>query len=206
VTTQVVAIDGPVGSGKSTVARSLAARLGWSYLDTGAMYRAVAAEAIARGIDPSADDDVAALAESVAIETEPRVTVNGRDVEDELRSPAVNQAVSIVAAVPRVRSAMVAAQRRFAELQPSGSVIEGRDIATVVFPDARLKVYLTASVAERVQRRRDESEASILRRDALDSSRGASPLRPSHDARTIDTTDRSIDDIVSEILSCLTAP
>jgi CMP/dCMP kinase len=206
VTPHVVAIDGPAGSGKSTVARALATRLDWSYLDTGSMYRAVAAEVIARGVNPHDSDAVAAIAESVTIETEPRVAVNGRDVERELRTPAVNLAVSLVAAVPRVRAALVAAQRRFAARQPAGSVIEGRDIATVVFPDALLKVYLTASVAERVQRRGDESEASILRRDAIDAGRDASPLHAAADARTIDTTDRSVEDVVMEILSCLATP
>jgi cytidylate kinase len=206
VTTQVVAIDGPAGSGKSTVARALATRLAWSYLDTGSMYRAIAAEVIARGVDPHDADAVAALAESATIVTEPTVAVNGRDVEAELRSPAVNRAVSIVAAVPRVRAALVAAQRRFATDQPAGSVIEGRDIATVVFPDALLKVYLTASVSERVARRGDESKASLMRRDAIDAGRDASPLHPAADARTIDTTDRSVEDVVKEILSCLATP
>jgi CMP/dCMP kinase len=203
VTTRVVAIDGPVGSGKSTVARSLAAALGWSFLDTGAMYRATTAEALGRGIDLSDESALGALAESLVIETVPRVTVNGADVTDRLRSPAVNDAVSVVATVPRVRAAMVAQQRRFATHQAQGTVVEGRDTATVVFPDAEVKIYLTASLAERQRRRGDEDPDSVARRDELDAGRAASPLRLAADAKMVDTTGRSVADVVKEILGWL---
>jgi cytidylate kinase len=200
-----VAIDGPVGSGKSTVARSLAAALGWQFLDTGAMYRAVTVEARRRGLELSDAERVGELAESVVIETVPRVTVDGHDVEDELRTPDTNAGVSVVATLPRVRAAMVAQQRAFARRHAEGIVVEGRDITTVVFPDARLKVFLTASLEERTRRRGDEDEVSIRRRDAIDSGRAISPLRQADDARIVDTTGRTVVDVVEEILRCLTA-
>lgn len=200
----VIAIDGPAGSGKSTVARGVARELGWSFLDTGAMYRAVTVAALAAGLSPDDDASVAALAREVAIETLPRVTVDGRDVESEIRSDDVNEAVSVVAANPDVRASMVARQREFARAQPAGTVVEGRDITTVVFPDATLKVFLTASLAVRAERRgADEDESSLARRDAIDSSREASPLRRADDALTIDTTERDVDDVIKEIVTCL---
>jgi cytidylate kinase len=120
----VIAIDGPAGSGKSTVARAVAALLGWSFLDTGAMYRAVTCEAIFRGIDVHDEAAVAAVADSVTLTTLPRVSVNGRDVEDEIRSDEINEAVSVVAANPEVRASMVARQRELAAAQPLGTVVE----------------------------------------------------------------------------------
>lgn len=203
MTVNVVAIDGPVGSGKSTVARALADALSWSFLDTGAMYRAVTVECLERGIDVLDLGLVGDVAESVVVTTLPRVVVNGRDVEDQLRTEEVNEAVSIISAQPRVREAMVALQRQFAATQPAGTVVEGRDIATVVFPDARLKIYLTASLQERSRRRLEEDEASIRRRDEVDSGRTISPLRRAADAKMIDTTGCSVDEVVQEILKCL---
>ncbi|MFI5036560.1 MAG: (d)CMP kinase [Acidimicrobiales bacterium] len=200
----MIAIDGPAGSGKSTVARALAERLGWAFLDTGAMYRAVTCEALDRGLDPADAPGVAALAESLVITTRPRVTVNGRDVEDEIRTDRVNVAVSEVAANVRVRATMVARQRQWARDETVGTVVEGRDITTVVFPRATLKVYLTASAEERAARRGDESAASVARRDAADSSRAASPLRQATDALVVDTTGRQVGDVVEEIIECLT--
>jgi cytidylate kinase len=205
VSDRVIAIDGPAGSGKSTVARALAARLGWAFLDTGAMYRAVTCEVLERGVDPADTDEVAALAASVTIATRPRVSVNGRDVEDEIRSDRVNEAVSVVAANPGVRASMVARQRQWAEDEEVGTVVEGRDITTVVFPNATLKVFLTASAEERARRRGDESADSIARRDAADTSRAASPLRQASDALAVDTTGRQVDDVVEEIIECLTS-
>jgi len=199
----VIAIDGPAGSGKSSVARSLAAGLGWSFLDTGAMYRAVTVEALSRGVDVHDAFVMEALAKEVQLTTLPRVTVNGRDVEDEIRSEAVNVAVSVVAANPLVRAQMVGRQREFAAAQPLGTVVEGRDITTVVFPEATMKVYLTASLEERARRRGDEGEASVSRRDVADSTREASPLRQAHDALVLDTTGRDVDDVVEEIIQCL---
>lgn len=199
----IIAIDGPAGSGKSTVANALAAALGWSFLDTGAMYRAVTLEALERGLD--LDDDVALgeLAASLTITTLPRVRVDGRDVDDEIRSERVNRAVSAVAASPLVRRAMVARQRVLAREQPGGSVVEGRDITTVVFPEATLKVFLTATLSERAERRGEEGAESVARRDNADSSRQVSPLRQAPDARVVDTTGRSVDDVVKEIIECL---
>jgi CMP/dCMP kinase len=200
----VIAIDGPAGSGKSTVARAVAELLGWSFLDTGAMYRAVTWEALERGIDVHDAAAVAALAADVRLTALPRVTVNGRDVEDEIRSDGVNVAVSVVAANPEVRASMVERQREFAAAQPLGTVVEGRDITTVVFPDAPVKIFLTASLEERARRRGgDEGEASVARRDEADSTRLASPLRQAEDALVLDTTGRDVEDVAQEIVQWL---
>ena len=203
---EIIAIDGPAGSGKSTVARALAAALGWSFLDTGAMYRAVTAEVLRRGVDPADADAVAAIANSASISTVPRVTINGLDVEAVIRDEPVTVAVSTVAANPSVRSAMVTRQRAWADAQPLGTVVEGRDIATVVFPDARLKVYLTASLDERARRRGEEGVGSVSRRDRADEGREASPLRQASDAVVLDTTDLTIEQVVEEIVRWLKTP
>jgi cytidylate kinase len=199
----IIAIDGPAGSGKSSVARALATSLGWSFLDTGAMYRAVTHEALRLGVDPSDEPAVAALAGTITITTLPRVSVDGRDIENEIRTDSVNHAVSVVAANPLVRAQMVRRQRDFAGAQRVGTVVEGRDITTVVFPDATLKIYLTASLEERARRREEESEASVTRRDVADTTREASPLRQADDALVLDTTGRSVDEVVEEITQCL---
>ena len=199
----VIAIDGPAGSGKSTVARAVAALLDWSFLDTGAMYRAVTWEALRRGIDVNDEVAVAAVADDVTLTALPRVTVNGRDVEDEIRSDEINVGVSVVAANPQVRASMVTRQREFAAAQPLGTVVEGRDITTVVFPNASVKIFLTASLEERARRRGDESEHSVARRDEADSSRVASPLRQADDALVLDTTGRDVDDVAQEIVQWL---
>ncbi len=200
---EIVAIDGPGGSGKSTVARTLAERLGWAYLDTGAMYRAVTAEVLAQRVPVRDEEAVIALAAGAVIATTPRVTINGRDVEDEIRSDAVNDHVSAIAAIPGVRVAMVARQRAWAAAQARGAVVEGRDITTVVFPHATLKVYLTASFAERARRREDESAQALGRRDTADHARIVSPLVQAADAVVIDTTNLSVEAVVEEIVSCL---
>jgi len=199
---EIIAIDGPAGSGKSTVARAVAHQLGWAFLDTGAMYRALTCEALQRGLDVNDEEGIAELARSVDIVTAPRTLVNGRDVEGEIRSEPVNLAVSVIAANPRVRESMVKRQRELASHQ-DGTVVEGRDIATVVFPDATLKIYLTASLEERSRRRGDEGVESVSRRDQADSTREASPLRQADGALVLDTTGRSVDDIVGEIVQCL---
>jgi cytidylate kinase len=199
----IIAIDGPAGSGKSTVARALAQRLGWSVLDTGAMYRAVAYEALRRDTDLHDTDAVADIAARAVLRTRPRVMINGRDVHDEIRTDAVNVAVSVVAANPAVRAAMVQRQRAIAAEDSGGLVVEGRDITTVVFPDARVKIFLTASLSERARRRAEEGHDSVVRRDRADASRDASPLRQAHDATIVDTTGRSVDDVVEEIVQCL---
>lgn len=201
---EIVAIDGPAGSGKSTVARAVAAQLGWSFLDTGAMYRAVTCEAFARGVDIHDEAAMGALADTLTLTTTPRVSVNGRDVQDEIRSPEVNVGVSTVAANPLVRRAMVSRQREWARAQPLGTVVEGRDITTVVFPHAPVKIFLTASLEERARRRgADEGEASVARRDEADSTRVASPLRQADDALVLDTTGRDVADVAEEIVRWL---
>jgi cytidylate kinase len=198
----VIAIDGPAGAGKSTVSKAVAARLGLDRLDTGAMYRAVAAFALALGIPPDDHDAVAALAAEAEIDPGTRVLINGRDVTDVIRSPEVGQAVSVVAANAAVRTQLVRRQRAWAQ-DHGGGVVEGRDIGSVVFPHAEVKIYLTATAEERARRRRDESPAGVARRDRIDSTRAASPLAEAHDAHRLDTTGRSVQDVVEEVLSWL---
>ncbi|HXN59831.1 MAG TPA: (d)CMP kinase, partial [Acidimicrobiales bacterium] len=147
-------------------------------------------------------DAVAALAASSKIEVGERVIIDGRDVTGLIRSPEVGQAVSVVAANPEVRRSLVGRQRAWAEAH-GGGVVEGRDIGSVVFPQAELKVYLTASAEERARRRHDEAPEGVARRDRIDSTRDASPLREAEDAHLLDTTDRSVDDVVEEVLSWL---
>jgi cytidylate kinase len=208
---RVIAIDGPAGSGKSTVSRRLAERLELGYLDTGAMYRAVAFAALRRNVDPDDDDKVAALTRDLTLEvTLDNVMVDGVDATVEIRGPEVTRAVSIVAANPGVRDELRRRQRAWAATR-GGGVIEGRDIGTVVFPDAELKVYLTASPDARAQRRANEVTeldyetvaADLARRDALDQGRDHSPLTAADDAVHVDTTDRTIDEVVDDLLKRL---
>jgi 3-phosphoshikimate 1-carboxyvinyltransferase len=198
----LVAIDGPAGAGKSTVSRAVAAELGVERLDTGAMYRAVAALALTRNVAPEDAAAVAALAASSEIEVGRRVTIDGLDVTAVIRSPEVGRAVSVVAANPEVRAQLVARQRAWAKTH-GGGVVEGRDIGSVVFPHAALKVYLTASPEERARRRHDEAPEGVARRDRIDSTRDASPLREAEDAHRLDTTGRTVQDVVEEVLSWL---
>jgi cytidylate kinase len=220
---RVIAIDGPAGSGKSTVARAIAARLGLAYLDTGAMYRSVAFAALRRGVDPEDVAAVARLALDVSIEVDDRVTVDGVDATIEIRGPEVTRAVSTVAANQEVRAELRRRQREWAE-EHRGGVMEGRDIGSVVFPDADLKVYLTADEDERARRRWKEANdlsydgsspgltvetsvetvaADLARRDHADSTRSTAPLAVAEGAEVIDTTGRTIDEIVDEVLSRL---
>lgn len=202
----IVAIDGPAGSGKSTVARAVAARLGLDYLDTGAMYRAIAFAALQADVDLDDGEALAALAAETSIDIGARVVVSGHDATAEIRGPEVGGAVSTVAAHPGVRADLVDRQRAWVA-DHEGGVVEGRDIGTVVFPDATLKVFLTADEAERVRRRVAEGGsdvgAQVTARDAIDSTRKASPLQPAEDAVIIDTTGRTIDEIVEEVLAKL---
>jgi cytidylate kinase len=210
----VIAIDGPAGSGKSTIASGLAARLGWGYLDTGAMYRAVAFAALRDGIELTDNDALGRLAEDMKLTVDDRVMVDGDDATDAIRGPEVSGAVSVVSAHPAVRSEMRRRQREWAEHR-DGGVIEGRDIGTVVFPDAKLKVYLTARPNVRAQRRAAEVgeadaatiaqwAANLAERDHLDSTRADSPLREASDATVIDTSDRTIDQVIDDIVERLT--
>jgi 3-phosphoshikimate 1-carboxyvinyltransferase len=198
----IVAIDGPAGAGKSTVSKAVAARLGLERLDTGAMYRAVAALALHRSIAPDDHDAVAALAAAADIAVGDRVVIDGLEVTDVIRSTEVGTAVSLVAANPDVRVSLVARQRDWARTH-GGGVVEGRDIGSVVFPEAQVKIYLDASPEERARRRKDESAAGVARRDRIDSTRAASPLRQAEDAHILDTTGRSVQDVVEEVLSWL---
>ncbi len=208
---RVIAIDGPAGSGKSTVARALAAALGLQYLDTGAMYRAVTFAVLRSGGDPGDPDTAAATARSVELDIGlDRVLVDGFDATLEIRGPEVTRAVSAVAANPAVRRELVARQREWAR-QRGGGVLEGRDIGTVVFPDAELKVYLTADPAERARRRAKEVTdldyetvaADLARRDALDSNREVDPLMEAGDAVVVDTTGLDIEGVVTSVLALL---
>jgi len=207
---RVIAIDGPAGAGKSTIGRALARRLGLEYLDTGAMYRAVTAAALRRGVALDDLDAVGQLARGLDVEVGERgVFADGHDVTAEIRGAEVTGAVSRVAANSAVRAELRARQRAWAE-QRGGGVIEGRDIGTVVFPDAVLKMYLTASPRVRAERRVaeaggdvDEIEASIATRDQYDSTRADSPLREADGAVLVDTTGLDIDAVLAHILGLL---
>ena len=203
----VIALDGPSGTGKSTVARLLARRLRAQYLDTGAMYRAATVAVLRAGVDP---EDPVAVATQVAasrfeVGTDPwhsSTRLNGRDVDREIRSAATTAAVSAVAAVPAVRAQLVAQQRVIIGRAPT--VAEGRDIGSVVWPDAELKVYLTASEEARARRRAGELgdadlsriAQSLRRRDDFDSSRAASPLRQPDGSTEVDTSELTVDEVV----------
>ena len=205
---RIVAIDGPAGAGKSTIAQALALALDIPYLDTGAMYRMVTYAALRDGIDLQDENAVADVARRMnTVMSADRFFVDEVDVTDIIRGPQVTEAVSIVAALSEVRNELRAAQRAWVE-NAGGGVVEGRDIGTVVFPDATLKVFLTASPAIRAQRRVSQSggdvlaiEEQIRKRDHLDSTRADSPLRESKDSLFIDTTDLSIEKVVQQIAS-----
>jgi cytidylate kinase len=197
-----IAIDGPAGSGKSSVSRALAVRLGVDRLDTGAMYRAVAWAVLERGIEPADKAAVAAVARDLTIAVGERVEADGTDITVAIRGPVVSGAVSAVAANPDVRSVLVGRQRQWVA-ERGGGIVEGRDIGSVVFPDADIKIFLTASVEERARRRPEEGADAVARRDRLDTTRAISPLGVADGARIIDTTDRSVVDIVEEVLTWL---
>lgn len=220
----IVAIDGPSGSGKSSVAREVARRCGLTYLDTGAMYRSVAYLCLERGIDPKETDVVADVARDAHIEFSGvggrRVMADGEDVTDKIRTAEVERAVSPVSANPFVREAMVAQQRHVGD---AGDVVaEGRDIGTVVFPNADVKVFLTATPEARARRRAVQRQGGdlargkevavdaaaeqailndLVRRDAYDSSREVSPLRPAADAMRIDSSDLGFEEVVAAIVA-----
>lgn len=210
----IIAIDGPSGSGKSTLGRMLARALKLLYIDTGSMYRAVALAVIDAQIDPRDKDAVSALAEEIEIDLEGdpdslSVLLNGRDVTDQIRTEKVTEMSSIVSTIPGVRRAMVARQRAISK---RGAVLNGRDIGTVVFPDADVKFFLTAGAEERAERRYKEDQltsassatyeetlADMIERDRRDSSRADSPLKVADDAIVIDSTGKSIQQVFEEM-------
>ena len=211
----VVAIDGPAGAGKSTLAQSVAEHLGVERLDTGAMYRAVAWSALRHRVDVTDAEAVAQLARDLVIEVGERVIVDGEDATAAIRSAEVDAAVSAVAANPAVRAELVGRQRAWVAQRGSG-VVEGRDIGTVVLPDAQLKIYLTAATETRARRRADQRadgrsvetvHDDLVRRDRLDSTRLASPLPSPQDvaadAKVIDSTGKSSRAVLEEVLACL---
>lgn len=213
----VVAIDGPSGSGKSTVSRRLASQLGARYLDTGAMYRAVTWAVLEVGVDLADPDAIAKVAVNADLvigtdPLDPHISVGTVAVDGPIRGPEVTAAVSAVASVPAVRQLLVARQRDIiAEARSaSGIVVEGRDIGTVVAPDADLKVYLTASAAERARRRSTEVSADLAataadleRRDTIDSTRAVDPLTQAADAVVLDSTALGIDEVVHQLVALL---
>lgn len=211
----IVAIDGPSGTGKSSTSKAVAAKLGLSYLDTGAQYRAITWWMLNNGIDV---DDAAAVADSAAKPSivagsdpaAPTITVDGLDASGPIRTQQVTAAVSAVSAVPEVRARMVGLQRAAADAAPTGIVVEGRDIGTTVFPDATVKIFLTASAEARAARRSGElkgaqsvadTQAALARRDAADSGRKTSPLAKAADAVEVDTTDLTLDQVIECIVT-----
>jgi cytidylate kinase len=197
-----VAIDGPAGSGKSTLSRALATRLGLHRLDTGAMYRSVAWAVLQRGIDADDREAVAEVARDLDIQVDDRVVADGTDITEAIRGPEVSATVSAVAANPAVRTVMVERQRRWVDAH-GGGVVEGRDIGSVVLPDADVKLFLTAPPEVRAARRSEEGAEAVARRDRLDSTRTASPLEVPEGARVIDTGAQSVDQIVEEVVAWL---
>lgn len=212
----VIAIDGPGGVGKSTVTRALALELGLEYLDTGATYRAATVAVLRAGIDPADAAAVIGRVERVDIAYRSGIVyLDGEDVSTDVRCEAVTAAVSTVSAIPEVRDVVVAGQRAWVAARGGRAVVEGRDIGTVVFPDAPVKVFLTARPEVRAARRSGDDEATgrgiteiqtdLQRRDGFDAGRMVSPMRPADDATVLDTSDLSINEVVDRILALVEA-
>ncbi len=204
----ILAVDGPSGVGKTSVSRGVAAKLGWDHLDTGAYYRAATIAVLVRRIEVADHDRVAsAVIDARMRYVDGRMFLEGIDMSEAIRTDTVNRYVSLVAANPRVRRALVEQQRAWA-LDRDGAVVEGRDIGTAVFPSAPLKIYLTARAEIRAARRAGETDpaaieriaAELARRDAIDSTRDVSPLEAAADAVIVDTSDLSQDEVIAEIV------
>ena len=211
----IIAIDGPAGAGKSTIARRLAHELGLVFLDTGAMYRSVALTALERGIDPGDEERVARIAAELSFDFDEagRISIDGEPGEPRIREAAVDRVVSTVAAHPTVRATMVAVQKAIAT-RGAGVVAEGRDTTTVVFPDAEFRFYLDASAEERARRRAAQVgtperalaiAAEIAERDRLDSTRETSPLRHASGVRRVDTDGLAVEEVVARLLELVRA-
>jgi CMP/dCMP kinase len=207
----IIAVDGPAGSGKSTVARALATVLSLRHIDTGAMYRALALKSLRSGLELGDENAVASLLPDTAIElASDRVLLDGQEVTSAIRDQEVTSAASVIAQHPAVRSWMATNQRRIVEEDPSGAVVEGRDIGTVVLPDADLKVYLTAEETERARRRAHDIGAThpevlheMSTRDDRDSQRSISPLRVAEDAVTLDSTNLTVQQVLQQLLQII---
>lgn len=214
--TDIVAIDGPAGAGKSTVSRLVADRLGFAFLDSGAMYRAATWWALERGVDMSDEQALIESTRRMPLQLDSRngktvVTIDGRDISEAIRTPEVTEQIRNLDAVPEVRAHLVKLQRQLGAKKPT--VAEGRDIGTVVFPKAKCKIYLDASIEERAKRRAADLKASgvdvklesvredIRRRDESDTSRATSPLRQADDAMRVDTTDLSLSEVADAIVA-----
>jgi CMP/dCMP kinase len=206
-TCSVIAIDGPAASGKSSVAREVARKLGWSYVNTGNMYRAATWAVVQAGLDPSDMDKVNALLATVNFSLEvvdgaSVILIDRLNVEDELNSEAINAAVSLVARIPEVRDRLVAMQRQMGRSRPT--VMEGRDIGTVVFPDATTKFYIDASEEIRMARRGLQGQADAVReRDRIDSTRKVAPLVAAADAVVIDSSELTLEQVVDQVMKLL---
>ncbi|PWM34475.1 MAG: (d)CMP kinase [Clostridiales bacterium] len=213
-----IAIDGPSGAGKSSIARSLAGQMGYVYIDTGALYRAIGLYALEHGVEPTDREKVPALLPQITLELRHRqdgqhVYLNGRDVSEEIRTPAVSMAASGVSAIPEVRAFLLELQQGIAAKQ--NVIMDGRDIGTVVLPGAQVKIFLTASSEERARRRYQELLAKgkdvayeqvladVIERDRNDSTRAIAPLRPAPDAVTVDTTGNDFEQSVSQLRSVI---
>lgn len=206
-----VAIDGPAGAGKSSIAAAVAGKVGYIYVDTGALYRAVAYSVIKNGTDPSESEKVISLLSKLQVELKfvdkcQRVFVNGEDISDMIRTPEVSMGASVVSAIGEVRNFLFELQKKIA--RENNVIMDGRDIGTVVLPDAQLKIFLTASPQERARRRyeeiKDKQDVSfdeilrdIIKRDENDMNRAVSPLRQAKDAVLVDTTEMSIEEVIS---------
>ena len=207
----IIAVDGPGGSGKSTVSRKLAERLGWLHLDTGAFYRAATLAVLRAGVDLAVESEVVgAVSVRTFVQENGRMYLDGEDVSVDIRSLEVTASVSAVAALPEVRRVMVSHQRAWVARHGGDVVVEGRDIGTVVFPEADLKIWLSASAEERARRRAlqtGEDPAVVMkeldRRDRADSGRKVSPLTPAEDAIHLDTTGMTVDQVVDRIMTLI---